>query len=169
MPTVCLFSGMSHVSVEADAGQTQADDPRVDNEPTLSDNEETFNFDEETLTDNEDNVNEEALTYNEEGQIGNHDALTDAGGVEKEFEDVQIHDEDDNQIHNEEAQKNEGEDAVKGIVDTPKAEGRTQMDSEESEAERKVTHLLSNPLINKRVITNQWVVHGSCCFYLTIL
>ncbi|XP_061100955.1 arfaptin-1 isoform X1 [Conger conger] len=130
---------MSHISVEADAGETQADDPRVDNEATISDNEETVNYNEETLTDKKEmqNINEEALNYNEDGQISNDGALTDAGDVEKEYEDVQIHDEDDNEIHNEEALKNDGEDAVKGIVHTPKGEGQTQMDSEDAEAERK--------------------------------
>ncbi|KAJ8335681.1 hypothetical protein SKAU_G00390230 [Synaphobranchus kaupii] len=134
---------MSQVSVEADAGKTQADDPRVDNEATLNDNEGAVNDNEETLADNEgrQNINEEALNYNEGRQIGNDGVQMDAGDDEKEYEDIQIHDEDededDDEIHIGEAEKNDVGDALKGSVDAPKGESLARKDSEDSEAERK--------------------------------
>ncbi|XP_064191381.1 arfaptin-1 isoform X2 [Anguilla rostrata] len=138
---------MSEVSFEADADQTQADDPRTDNEETVNYNEEALTDNEETLTDNEDtqNINEEALSYNEDGQTGDSGAQMDAGDVEKEYEDVQIHDEDDNEIHNEEARKHDGEDAVMGSVDTPKGEGHSQKDSEDAEPEGKAEMAEDSP------------------------
>ncbi|XP_035274893.1 arfaptin-1 isoform X2 [Anguilla anguilla] len=138
---------MSEVSFEADADKTQADDPRTDNEETVNYNEEALTDNEETLTDNEDtqNINEEALSYNEDGQTGDSGAQMDAGDVEREYEDVQIHDEDDNEIHNEEARKHDGEDAVMGSVDTPKGEGHSQKDSEDAEPEGKAEMAEDSP------------------------
>ncbi|KAJ8281120.1 hypothetical protein GJAV_G00063760 [Gymnothorax javanicus] len=99
-----ILAGMSQVSVEADAGETQAGDPGVDYEATVSDNEEVDIDNEGMITDNRKmlRVNKEALSDNEDLQDLTEEILTDDKEVESMNAET-LTDEEEMQNTNEEA------------------------------------------------------------------